>query len=104
MHPAATRYPGSRHDEGDARGPVVEAHLVPQATLSKHIAVVAAEDHDGVIQHPGPSQRIEDCPDELIDVRDASVVGMPGPLHVCGRNAQLAPVILVPEAATVRVA
>ena len=75
---APARRPGRADDQGDARRGLEERHLVPQAALAQHLAVVGGEDHDGVPRQPGTVQRGQDLPDALVDVADRRVVGVPG--------------------------
>jgi len=59
-------------------------HLVPQATLAKHVTMVTTENNDGVVAELALVQNIEQLANAVVDVRASTVVGTLGLLDLLG--------------------
>ena len=51
-------------------------HLVPEAALAEEIAVVGGENNHRVVKLAGGFQRIQQFPDEIIDIGNVGVIAM----------------------------
>ena len=72
---AAAKRPGAETTQRHPGRALEEAHLVPEAALPLHVAVVAGEDHDGVVELAGLAQHLDQPADLVVDVGDRAVVG-----------------------------
>ena len=54
-------------DERNPRRAFKRHAFVDQAVLPAHVAVVGREDDDGVLQHPGGAQGVEDLADVVVN-------------------------------------
>lgn len=76
---AARREARRRMDQQrHARGHLEPVHLVPEAALAEHVAMVAGEHHDGVVGQPAFLQGRQQRTDLRVDVAAGAEVGTPG--------------------------
>jgi hypothetical protein len=66
--PCAT--PGPAMIKRHARGVLKEVHLVPQAALAQHVAVIGGHDDDGVVHLANVFQRCDDLADLAVEIAD----------------------------------
>ena len=98
---ARSETPRSGHDERHVRCVLAEGHLVEEPVLAQEVAVVGRQDHDGVVGEPACTERGEDLPDALVDVREARVVPVPRRPDVVVRDRDLVHGGALPEPARV---
>ena len=68
--------------ERDARTAFEEVHLVPQAVLAEHVAVICGDDGHGVIGQAKCIQGVENLPGPLVHIGAVAVVGATCPANV----------------------
>jgi hypothetical protein len=73
---------GTRYHQRHAGRTFKEAHLEPQAALAQHVAMVGTEHDDGIVEHAGAGQRIDQFADFLVDIGDVGEIAAPGTGHV----------------------
>ena len=96
---AARREPARRvHHQRHARRRLEPAHLVPQAALAQHVAVVAREHHDGVARQVRVAQQRHQLADLVVDVRAVGEVGAAGARDGLGRRCLVPRVDAVQDA------
>ena len=65
---------GGVNEHGHTSRVLEPGHLVPQATLTEHVAVITAEDNDSIFIQTGVLQHLEQLADVGVDVRASGVV------------------------------
>ena len=73
---------GCVNDHRHAGRVLEEGHLVPEATLAQHVAVVRRHDDDGVVGLAGLLERPQHLPEQPVAVADHGVVAAPGRANV----------------------
>src|SRR6202042_2053442 len=76
-HAARSPAAGGGHDQRHAGRTLEEAHLVPEATLAEHLAVVAQKYDDRVVGEPALSKRARQATEIVVDVGNLAVIGAP---------------------------
>jgi hypothetical protein len=61
---------------------LVEGDGLPEATLAEHVAMVTAEDDDGVLVQTAPLEHVKELADAVVDVADSAIVRPPRPLDL----------------------
>ncbi len=91
-------------DERHARGALEEVHLVPQAPLAQHVAMVGGDDDDGVVGQAGRRERFQQLAELAVDIADHGVVAVAGVADLLVGDAVFVAVVELVHAAAERIA
>ena len=95
----------ARHarDQRDARRPLEERHLVPEAALAQELAVVGGEEHERRVREAGRRERVEQLADALVEVADRRVVAVARAAQLLGAERPVVEQAHVAQAQAVRI-
>ena len=76
-HAARPGLAGKADDQRHASGILMPVHLVPEAALAQHVAMVGGEEGDGLALEPAIAQRLHQAAQLIVDIGDGAVIGPP---------------------------